>query len=243
MLEKLVHLVVAVFFLHDAECGVLGQRLGHHVGAFHPAADELMCPPLVRQLVSGDEIGVVDVLWTDDARDEPVLLVGDGVGEGLGKLTVPREFQNAELPKLEGAEILFVVSQAGFGGVDHPLHVVGVCRRGVDFDVHRARCARVHLALDVVFPRDIGHEVQNRDLAHGVVDVVAPGLVPVPRGVPGRQGDLVVCGADHRVERHPVGLRREEAGSRAYRVTARRQVRHRAEVLVTTSARVGQLAV
>ncbi len=47
VLEELAHVVCAVFLLHDHECGVLGECLGHHVGAFDASADELMRPPLV----------------------------------------------------------------------------------------------------------------------------------------------------------------------------------------------------
>ena len=44
VLQEAVHVVAAVFLLHDHERGVFGQRLGHHVGAFHAAADRAGAP-------------------------------------------------------------------------------------------------------------------------------------------------------------------------------------------------------
>ena len=55
--EHAAHVVLAVLVLHHHVRRVLRERLGHHVGALHLAADELVAPPLVPELVRGDEIG------------------------------------------------------------------------------------------------------------------------------------------------------------------------------------------
>ena len=40
----------------------------------------------------------------------------DGVGKGLREGAVAREFEDAVLAELEGAEVLLVVGEAGLGG-------------------------------------------------------------------------------------------------------------------------------
>jgi len=42
VLQEAVHVVAAVLLLHDHQGGVLGERLGHHVGAFDASSDELV---------------------------------------------------------------------------------------------------------------------------------------------------------------------------------------------------------
>ncbi len=42
-----VDVVGAVLFLHHFERGIFGERFGHHVGAAHLRADELVSPPLM----------------------------------------------------------------------------------------------------------------------------------------------------------------------------------------------------
>jgi len=68
--EEAVHVVLAVFFLHDHERGILGESFCHHVGALHVTADQLMSPPLVAEFVRSHEIGEVDVIFLDHVLDK-----------------------------------------------------------------------------------------------------------------------------------------------------------------------------
>ena len=79
-------------------------------------ADQLMSPPLMGELVRGDEVGEVDVVGLLEAADEAhVFGVRNGVGEGLGELAVAGEFQNAVLLELVGAVVRGVVAEAALG--------------------------------------------------------------------------------------------------------------------------------
>ena len=84
----------AVLLLHHHERGVLGQRLRHHVGAFDAAADELVRPPLMAELVRGDEVGEVDIGGLLDAADEADAFgERNGVGKGLREGAVARDIR------------------------------------------------------------------------------------------------------------------------------------------------------
>ena len=101
VLEEAAHLRVSVLVLHHAQRRILGEAFGHHVRALNPSADELVSPPLMRKLMRGYEVGEVDIVRLFEAPDEAhVLGIGHGVGEGLGKLAVAREFENAVLLEL-----------------------------------------------------------------------------------------------------------------------------------------------
>ena len=65
--------------------------------------------------------------------------------------------------------------------------------------------------------------------------------VPFPLQISGGQGDLVVRGADNGAERDPVRVLTKEIGTAALRVSATRQLRNRAQVLLAAPARVGEL--
>ncbi len=68
---------------------------------------------------------------------KPSFGVGHGVGEGLREVAIAGILEDAELLELERAEVLLVVGEAGFGGGDHVVDIVGVGRCGVDLDVDR----------------------------------------------------------------------------------------------------------
>ena len=91
------------------------------------AADELMCPPLMAELMCCDKVGEVDVGGLLQAADEAdAFRERNGVGKGLREAAVAGELQDAVLAELKGAEVLLVVSEAGLGGGDHVVDVVGV---------------------------------------------------------------------------------------------------------------------
>jgi hypothetical protein len=54
VLQELADARLAVGLLHDDQGRVLGQGLGERGVALHVGADDLVGPPLVRQLVGGD---------------------------------------------------------------------------------------------------------------------------------------------------------------------------------------------
>ena len=95
----------AILLLHHHEGGVLGQRFRHHVRAFHAPADQLVRPPLVAELMRGDEVGEVDVGGLFEPADEADAFgERNGVGKRLRESAVARKLQNAELRELEGTE-------------------------------------------------------------------------------------------------------------------------------------------
>src|ERR1700721_2814893 len=59
--EVAMHQVTTVLVRHHLQGGILGETFRHHVGTFDIGADELVCPPLMAQFVSSDEVGEVDV--------------------------------------------------------------------------------------------------------------------------------------------------------------------------------------
>ena len=209
-----------------------------------------MAPPLVGELMCGDEVGEVDVVGLLYAADEAdAFRERDGVGEGLGEVAVARELEDAELVELVGAVVFLVVGEAGLGGGDHVIDVVGVVRVVVDLDVDGAVDALVDVAFDVVAGGDVGEEVEDLDVAHAVGEVVAAVLVPVALEVAGRDGDLglafgvVVRGADDGVVGDPVGVLGEEVGAAAEGVAALGEILYGAEVFFATAAWVGEFEV
>jgi hypothetical protein len=99
-------------------------------------ADDLMCPPLVTDLMGrnvGDEIngfiaaGLMVVLVEADALGER-----HGIGEGLREGIVGGELENARLPELERGELLTEQRKRHAHGIEHALHVVLVPRVVVD---------------------------------------------------------------------------------------------------------------
>src|SRR4028119_874346 len=84
---------------------VRGERLGGHRRALHVGRGDLVTPPLVRHLVRGDEVRVVDVVRAHVGDEADGLGVGNGVVERLRELGVARELQDAHLPVLVGAEL------------------------------------------------------------------------------------------------------------------------------------------
>jgi hypothetical protein len=78
------------------------KRLGEHRGALLPGRDELVGPPLVRDLVRGDVGGDVDLLGIGELLDEAdVLRVRDRVRERLREGGV-RKLEDARLLELYG---------------------------------------------------------------------------------------------------------------------------------------------
>ena len=240
--EEEAHVFVAVSVVHDAKGGVLGERLGHHVRALDLAADELVTPPLMTELVGGDEVGVVDVLLgiLDAADEAEGLGEGDGVGKGLSELAVTGVLDDAVLRELEGAVVCLVVVQAFLGGVDHLVDIVGVLRVVVDLDVD----ALVENGLDGVAAGDPRHEVEDVGGAHGVLEEVPAVCGPAALEVAGGEGDLVAGGADDGVVGDPVGLLAgEEVAAGVLGVAARGQLCVGGQVFFAAAARVVKLEI
>ena len=87
MLQRTMHVIAAVLLLHHHQRGILGQRLGHHVRAFHASADQLVRPPLMPQFVRGDEVSEIDIgglLHTADEAD--AFGKRNGIGKRLRKV-------------------------------------------------------------------------------------------------------------------------------------------------------------
>ena len=62
-----------------------------------------MRPPLMAELMRGDEVGEVDIGGLLDAADEADAFgERDGVGKGLREGAVARELEDAVLAELEG---------------------------------------------------------------------------------------------------------------------------------------------
>src|ERR1700678_4051456 len=97
------------------------------------------------------KIGQVDILLgIDHAADKAKFGEGYGVGERLREQAVAGKLEDSELAELIRTKILLVVSQAGFAGGDHVVDIVGVRRRGVDFDPNRPIDALIDLLLEVI---------------------------------------------------------------------------------------------
>ena len=239
ILQKPAHVLRTVLLLHHHQRGILGQRFRHHVGAFHPPANQLMRPPLMPQLMSGNEVGEVDVGWLFHPADEADSLgKRDRIRKRLRKTAIPRELQNPVLLELEWAEILLVVSQTRFRSVDHIVDVVSVRGVMIDLDGDRIAHSLVHFALHCIVSRDERDKVQHLHIAHVVGEIVTPAVVPFLREIARRQRDLVVRSAHGRAVANPVRLSQEDIGARAGRVATRRQLFLLGELLFAPASRV-----
>ncbi len=127
----------------------------------------------------GDEVGEVDVGGLLLAADE-----ADAFGEGncvwkrLCKAAITRELEDTILAELKGAEVLFVVCEAGFGRGDHVIDVIGVSGRVIDLNRDRVGDTLIHLAFDIVTSGDEGKKIQRPDFAHVIGEVVTSVGVP-----------------------------------------------------------------
>ena len=93
-----------------------------------------MRPPLMAQLMRGDEVREIDIGGFFDAADESDGFgERNGVGERLREGAVAREFENAVLAELVRAEVLLVIGQAGFRCINHVVDIVVM--RGVVIDL------------------------------------------------------------------------------------------------------------
>ena len=174
------------------------------------AADELMPPPLVTELVGGDEVGEVDVGGLEHAADEADAFgEGNGVGKGLGEGAVARKLEDAVLRELIGTEDALIVVESGARAGEHVVDVVGVRGIVVDLEGNVAVRPVVNLLPDLVAGGEVGEEVEDVRRAHAVFEKVAAVGLPFALQIAGRDGDLIGRGADDGVIGDPVGLARK----------------------------------
>src|SRR5271155_2590552 len=111
------------------------------------ASNQLMGPPLVSQLMRGDEVSKVNILIRiEDARDPEGFGEGTGIREGLRKLPIARKFKDTELLELVGAVVFLVVVETTLDSFDHVIDIEAVLGCVIDLDID----ALVGLALNVV---------------------------------------------------------------------------------------------
>ena len=136
--QKLLHRVGAVGFFHDHERGVLGESFDDCGLAFGVGAYYLMSPPLMANLMRGDEEGQVDrvfLVGIDPGDEADALGKRDRVGKRLGKVGHSGKLNNAGFFVLVGPKVLDVVIQGLLHGVDHPGNVPGLLLEVVDFQL------------------------------------------------------------------------------------------------------------
>ena len=157
--------------------------------------------------MSGDEVGEVDIVLFFHAGDETHALgIRNGVGKRLRELAVAREFDDAELVELIGAEAFVVVVEAGLGGLEHVVEVVFVAGRVKDLQID----VFVFFLLHLVAAGEIGEKIERVGRAHIVFVEVAAIFGPLALEVSGSDGGLIAGRADDGVVGDPVGLRGEE---------------------------------
>src|ERR1039458_6356008 len=105
-----------------------------------------MRPPLMSELMRGDEVSQIDIVLVDNASDEADTFgVRNGVGKGLGEIPVARELHDAVLRELVRAVMRLVIVETGPRGGQHIVEVVSVGRVVVDLEVDRAAGTGVDL--------------------------------------------------------------------------------------------------
>src|ERR1035441_1991953 len=98
-----------------------------------------MSPPLMSELMRGDEVSQIDIVLVDNASDEADTFgVRNGVGKGLGEIPVARELHDAVLRELVRAVMRLVIDETGPRGGQHIVEVVSVGRVVVALEVDRA---------------------------------------------------------------------------------------------------------
>ena len=118
VLEEPPHLRVAVLLLQHHQRRVLGEALGDELGALDVRRHHLVRPPLVRDLVRGDEVRIVDVRGVavvDLGGEADGLVEGHRVGKRRGEAAAApeaRELDDAHDPVLVGPEVRGEVRRA-----------------------------------------------------------------------------------------------------------------------------------
>src|ERR1700733_14102254 len=94
-----------------------------------------MSPPLVAELVRGDEVGKVDVSRFEHPADEAnAFRVRNRVGKRLREVPVARELVDAELRELVRTVDAPIIIQSSASAGEHVVDVVGVRRIVVDLE-------------------------------------------------------------------------------------------------------------
>src|SRR5271156_5456467 len=100
------------------------------------ASNQLMGPPLVSQLMRGDEVSKVNILIRiEDARDPEGFGEGTGIREGLRKLPISRKFKDTKLFELVRAVVCLVVVETTLDPCNHVIDIEAVLWRVIDLDV------------------------------------------------------------------------------------------------------------
>src|SRR6185437_5393266 len=111
-----------------------------------PGPDQLMAPPLMAQLVCGDEIRQVHIVLVQHAADETDSLgKWHGIRKRLREPTIAWKFHDAILRELVRAVMGLVIIEPGATGGQHVIDIVGVRRIVIDFKIHGAVRAVVNL--------------------------------------------------------------------------------------------------
>src|SRR5580658_6526622 len=155
------------------------------------------------QLVGRYVVEQVEIVRFFQALDEADAFgVGDGVGKRLREAAIAREFEDAELLKLVGAEIFIVIVQAGFGRCDHAVEIVFVAWLVIDLEFYAIR----FVAPYVVAGGEKGKEIIYARIAHSVFEIAAIVFGPFALEIAWSDGDLIGRGADYGVESDPLGI-------------------------------------
>src|ERR1700733_8516143 len=167
--------------------------------------------------MSSDEIREVDVVGLFHAGDKAHAFgVRNGVGEGLREGAVAREFDDAELIELVGAETLVIVVESGAGGLEHVVEIVFVSGRVKDLKID----VFVFFLFYLVAAREIGKEIERVGRSHVVFVEMAAVFGPFAFEVAGGDGGLIAGGADDRVVGDPIGIGGEEIDALPVRIAA-----------------------
>src|ERR1700677_4549779 len=110
------------------------------------ASNQLMGPPLVSQLMRGDEVSKVNILIrVEDARDPEGFGEGTCVGKGLRKLAVTRKFKDTELLELVRAVVCLVVVETTLDPFDHVIDIEAVLWCVIDLDIDALVVGALHV--------------------------------------------------------------------------------------------------
>ncbi len=123
--QEAADLILAIGFFHHHQRRILRQGFRRHGAALLIAADHLVRPPLMGDLMRGHVIGVIDILGLAIVGDEADRFgIGHGAGKGLRKAGIGREFQHAGIVKLIGTKIGAVIIERVFHRLHHSSDVI-----------------------------------------------------------------------------------------------------------------------
>src|ERR1035441_5236664 len=201
-----------------------------------------MSPPLMSELMRGDEVSQIDIVLVDNASDEADTFgVRNGVGKGLGEIPVARELHDAVLRELVRAVMRLVIVETGPRGGQHIVEAVSVGRVVVDLEVDRAAGTRVDLLALGVAGGEIGEEVEDVRAPHAVLVEVAAVLLPLALEIAWGNGHLIAGRADHGVISKPVGAGGEDVEPGVDRFSAGGHLFQRSQALLAAAAGIVQL--